>query len=299
MKTRIFSLMLVITLTVSLCAVGSFTAFSASEVRFILRADKSEAKAGETVNYSVSLSACEHVQALQVSLEFPDGLIYLKGEAESGISKTLDAARAEYSDVGRVFASFGSGDYSSDRETPLFSFSCKVSDTAESGKTYTVSVSELIAVAPGDVEILSQWDTSDGAVTVPGSSGGSGGSASSPGVGDSGSSSGSASSGGAGSSDGADDAATSSADGGTAVGTSSDGADTPAEKQTDENGKVIDPQSSDGGGAVLTIGASTADEAQGGGMIWLFVVIGIAAVLAAAVVIYFFVRKKKKEKEKS
>lgn len=290
MIKRILSLLTAILLTFAVCFASAPKGYCADEVRFILRADKTQVKAGDVVAYTVSMGKCAHIQAIQVSLDIPSGLLSVSGEAAEGIKETLGAAMADYSDVGEVFASFGTGDYSCDTETLLFTFSCKVGNTAESGKTYTIGASELLAIAPGDEELPAVWDNADAGVTVAGSAdtGSSGGGSS----GGAGASSGPDASGGAGSS-----YAPGGEEGSSPV--TSDGSQAPAEQQTDENGSVLspsDPQS--GESTVPTVGAASANEAQGGGSAWIFIVVGMAAVIAAAVIAYFLIRNKNKKKEK-
>ena len=224
-------------------------------------------------------------------LDIPDGLIYQSGKPAEGIRETLGAAMADYADEGLTFASIGLGDYSSDGETLLFTFSCKVADTAKAGDVLKVGAVLTEAVNPDDEILESVFDNDGAAVTVSGS--GSSGSADSSGL------AGGSADGSAGSGDTQSGSASSAAENpgdGAQSGASEGAADAPDQKQTDENGSVIASEKAENDTQIPTAGAATDNEAKGGSA-WIFIVIGIAAVIAAAVIIYFLIRKKNKEKE--
>lgn len=273
-------------MTVMMCVITAAQVSSAGVVRYILTADRNTAEPGETINYKVSLGACEHIQATQVSLDIPEGLIYLSGKPADGITQTLGAAMADYADAGKTFASIGLGDYSSDEETLLFTFSCKVADTVKNGDRLKVGVVLTEAVNPDDEILESVFDNDDAVVTVTGASS-SGGSSSSGGF-DSSSGSGSSGEGGS-----------ASAIAGEGGGSQSGGTSS-AQEETDENGNliVIAPDSAqDGTSASTADRIATDNQAKGGISPWIFVVIGVAAAMAVFVALYFYIGNKNKKKE--
>ncbi|MBQ6152626.1 MAG: hypothetical protein IJJ15_02635 [Ruminococcus sp.] len=288
MTKRIISVCTAVMLIIVMCISVSFTAFSAEEVSYIIQADKSSAAVGDTIYYTVSLGKCSHVQSTQVTLDIPEGLSYIEGKAADGIDDTLGAAMAQYADEGRTFASFGLGDYSSDKETLLFTFSCKVAETAEGGKTYTIGVKQLVTGDPDDEDIPCVWNSDNAAVTVSGS--GSSGGTGSSGKEDS--------SDGTGSSNGAGDASSPAENGSGSQDVSPDGGtDAKAQEQTDEDGNVIMLRPADSESSTATSDSATTDQATGGISPWIFVVIGVAAAIAAFIAIYFFMEYKKRKKE--
>ena len=268
---KLFSLLLALLTVLSLSLFCTGTTLAASQTRFILKADKTAAKPAEVIHYTVSLAPCEHIQALQVTLAIPDGLIYQNGgKAAEGIAQTLGAAMADYADEGKTFASFGLGDYSSEKETLLFSFSCKVADTVKKGDVLRVNAEVIEAVDPDDEPLPAVFVNDSAAVTATASG----------------------------------QKASFGASGGAASGTTdADGVIGAIDQtlQTDENGNIIEKPSD--GGEFGTTGSAAEDffyavlNGAKGISPWAFVLIGVAVVLIAAGII-FFIRKAKRRKTK-
>ena len=81
MKKRIasFALAFVMILTVVAAALPVFAAGSTS---FTVTADKSEAKPGETINYTVTMDAVENLGGLVLELDIPEGLTFVEGSGK-------------------------------------------------------------------------------------------------------------------------------------------------------------------------------------------------------------------------
>ncbi len=166
MNKKITSIVLAVALVLTMIAIAVPAVLAENGTLVHAYPDKTEVKPGDTVEYTLTLGPCEHIAGTQITLSIPDGLEYITGAAVDGIAATLGAVSADYNSASLTFASFGIGDYSSETETPLAKFTCKVSDSAADGATYEIGCEELVLSDPDDEELDCTFYTTSSKITV-------------------------------------------------------------------------------------------------------------------------------------
>jgi len=129
MNKRIMSIVLVLVMLIGLVAAVVPVA-AAGSTSFAMTADKTEAKPGDTITYTVSIGAVEDIVGFKLKLAIPAGLTYVEGSgaAVEGLEDTMDAVKAEFTESSKVFI-FGANSrtsYTSASETVLMTFQCTV-----------------------------------------------------------------------------------------------------------------------------------------------------------------------------
>lgn len=168
MKKRILALVLSLALIIGL--VPMTVALAASDTTLKVTADKTTAAPGDTINYTVSIGSIEHLMGADFEIVIPQGLVYVEGSGKlvDNLVSTLGCVQAVWEDEYKLFAMYGSGDYSSVNDTVIVTFSCTVAANAETG----VLVPDFANVALSDTnfEEFTTQTVNDGAkvnVVIP------------------------------------------------------------------------------------------------------------------------------------
>lgn len=114
-------------------------AFAASSV-ITVSADKIDAGPGDVITFSVILGPVEDMGTMQMALVIPDGLSYVSGSGRlaDGLRNTLGYDTVSFAESSKIINGYASAkDYSSDTETLICTFQCKV----EEGFSGTAEVS--------------------------------------------------------------------------------------------------------------------------------------------------------------
>lgn len=138
MKKRIVAVIMTLVMVMALLPT---TVFATNSITFRVVADKSTAVPGDTINYTVKMGAVTNLAYLKIKLSIPAGLTYVSGSAPADIETTLNAKSAAYTDSTKIFL-VGSAEYTGTGEIVLFSFSCKVDETAKGNSTVTLIVDD-------------------------------------------------------------------------------------------------------------------------------------------------------------
>ncbi len=131
MNRRITSILLCFILLFSMIvtAVPAMAVTAAKEVSFT--ADKAEATVGDTITYTVTLGAIEHLNNGGFTLVLPQGLTYSGYSVPSGLKTLLAGTGAlEWTESTLSFNFYGDADYTSASETVLLTFTCTVDEGA-------------------------------------------------------------------------------------------------------------------------------------------------------------------------
>ena len=108
----------------------TFAVYAASTVIYVT-ADKTEAEPGDTVNFTVSMGPVSDMGSMQMKLDIPDGLTYVKGSGAlaDGLQKELGFDMLDFTESSLIINGVAStADYSSKSETKVCTFSCTVDD---------------------------------------------------------------------------------------------------------------------------------------------------------------------------
>lgn len=143
MNKRIASLLLCFVMVFALMAITTpaFADTSAHPpVTFTIKPDKTTAKPGDTITYQAIIGPVEKLQIAQFKLVIPDELEYTGGSSPEGLTEKLNAASAEFTSSTMKFVLGGIKDYTSNSDTLLATFTCKVKAGVAAGKMPVVTV---------------------------------------------------------------------------------------------------------------------------------------------------------------
>ena len=165
MNKRITSLVLVFVLVVSLLATA-VPALAAQPKEITFTPDKTKVSPGETVTYTVTIGAIEHLRSMQFRLIVPEELGYVSGKEVDGLKELLDADKAEYTDSTKAMVISGGGDYTSTEDTKIMTFTCKIPETTTPGD-YKISLDGNEMVGDTNfMDIIVTWNLEVSKVTV-------------------------------------------------------------------------------------------------------------------------------------
>lgn len=145
MNKRITTLFLCLVMVVAMLvsAIPVFAEPSAHPpVTFTIKPDKTTASPGDTITYQAILGPVEKLQTGQFELVIPDELEYTGGSSPEGLKDKLNAEAASFTPTTKVFAFYGSGEYTSTGDTLLATFTCKVKAGTATGAKPVVKVKE-------------------------------------------------------------------------------------------------------------------------------------------------------------
>ena len=172
MNKRITTLFLCL-VTVAAMLVSAIPVFAETSahppVTFTIKADKTTASPGDTITYQAILGPVEKLQTGQFELVIPDELEYTGGSSPEGLKDKLNAEAASFTPTTKVFALYGSGEYTSTGDTLLATFTCKVKAGTAAGKKPAVTVNTETDFFFADSEekyYTTNYEPNNSAVTV-------------------------------------------------------------------------------------------------------------------------------------
>ena len=130
MKKRIISIVLSVIMLICIMPISS--ALADDPISVIVSADKTSVYRGDTVVFTVSIGAVEHLMGAEFKVDVPMGMTYIAGSATvaDGLKETLGCQAADWTESTKKFTMYGEGDYSSNSPTKFLTFSCTVDMTA-------------------------------------------------------------------------------------------------------------------------------------------------------------------------
>ena len=164
---RIVAVLLAALLTAACLPLGATAADSGVEV--VVTADKSFAKPGETVSFTVTLkpTGSYTVGGMAFSLEIPDGLTYVKGSGKvpQGLNDKLGQYKTAFEDSTLVFVSGGAGRYQGKDDLVLLTFSCTANENADGD--FSVTLYNSYSERSGSVDMVAPVDSQGNIATIP------------------------------------------------------------------------------------------------------------------------------------
>ena len=107
--------------------------FAATPTKFTITPDKTEAHPGDTITYTVKMSAVQKIAGMKFKFSIPDGLSFVEGKEVDGLAAKLNAFKAEFVAASKVFIVTG-GNYTSTEDTTLMTFKCSVNEGTTGNK---------------------------------------------------------------------------------------------------------------------------------------------------------------------
>ena len=116
--------------------------FAVTPTKFTITPDKTEAHPGDTITYTVKMSAVQKLAGMKFKLSIPAGLTFIEGKEVDGLAGTLHAGgKAEFTTQTKVFVVYGAN-YTSTEETTLMTFKCSVDEGITGDKDVTFIVDD-------------------------------------------------------------------------------------------------------------------------------------------------------------
>lgn len=163
---RIVAVLLAALLTAACLPLGATAADSG--VGVVVTADKSFAKPGETVSFTVTLkpTGSYTVGGMAFSLEIPDGLTYVKGSGTvpQGLNDKLGQYKTAFEDSTLVFVSGGAGRYQGKDDLVLLTFSCTADENADGD--FSVTLYNSYSECSGSVDMVAPVDSQGNITTI-------------------------------------------------------------------------------------------------------------------------------------
>lgn len=140
--------------------------FAAGTTSLVVTADKTTAYPDDTVNFAISIGAVEHLMGAEFKLVIPAEMTYVAGSASvaDGLKATLGCASADWTENSMKFTMYGDGDYSSNSNTKILTFSCKINSNTVG--SVAPQITDIVLSNTEFEEIATQVDATTGIVNV-------------------------------------------------------------------------------------------------------------------------------------
>ena len=134
MKNRIISILTIFFLLINLMPISFVTAAS-PKVTVSVIPDVEEANNGDTINYTVTCSATDKVQSIQLTLDIPEGLTYVQnsGKVDSNINSSLGVTldEADFTEAEKLVTISHRSPFTLNGNVKIATFQCKVNNNAK------------------------------------------------------------------------------------------------------------------------------------------------------------------------
>lgn len=164
MKKRIVSIILSVLMLISVVPISYV--FAAEATNIIVTADKITAYPDDVVNFSISIGSVEHLMGAEFKVTIPTGMTYVTGSAfvADGLKATLGCASADWTESSMKFTMYGDGDYSSNDNTKILTFSCRINSNVSD--SIAPQITDIVLSNTEFEEILTQVTDDAGTVSV-------------------------------------------------------------------------------------------------------------------------------------
>ncbi len=128
-KKRLRALIISLIMAIALLAQPA-VAFAASSTVITISSDKTEVEPGDVITFAITIGPVKDMGTMQMEFVIPEGLTLISGTAKftDGLKKTLGYDDLDFKNPFGVVGFASEADYSSDSDTPICTFQCKVED---------------------------------------------------------------------------------------------------------------------------------------------------------------------------
>lgn len=163
MKKKVTAILILVAILISLIP-NSFTYAVEPKATITVCADKTEAKKGEEITYSIQMSTKEAVGSIMFTLDIPEGLTYVSNSGALATNFTelvgnLD--EADYTETEKLVTIAHRSPFSINGTVTLATFKCRVNENAVD--SYTVGLKDVEVTIGQNYDILSN----DECIVVP------------------------------------------------------------------------------------------------------------------------------------
>ena len=140
MNKRILSILLCLMLVVSLLVLAVPVNAAPKSATLTLTADKTEAKPGDTVKFTVTLGPIEYLGSTEFDIAVPNGMTFVSSETTEGLATIMDVGGAQFSGKHFSLAAFANA-YTSEKDQELGVITCTIDEGATGKLTLSANVS--------------------------------------------------------------------------------------------------------------------------------------------------------------
>ena len=134
MKNKIVSILTIFFLLINLMPISLVNA-ATPKVTLTVTPDKETANNGDTINYTVTCSATDKVQSIQLTLDIPEGLTYVQnsGKLDSNINSSLGVTldEADFTETEKLITISHRSPFSLNGNVKIATFQCKVDNNTK------------------------------------------------------------------------------------------------------------------------------------------------------------------------
>ena len=132
MNKRITSIVLCLVMLVSMMAVAA-PVTAVDSLTFTITPDRTEALPGDTITYTLTMSAVEQLGGMKLKLVIPEGLSWVSGSSDvpANLKSELGFGEASFKEQTLVFIGAANEYITTDSTTVLMTFQCTVNEGAE------------------------------------------------------------------------------------------------------------------------------------------------------------------------
>lgn len=134
MKNKIVSILTIFFLLINLMPISLVNA-ATPKVTLTVTPNVEEANNGDTINYTVTCSATDKVQSIQLTLDIPDGLTYVQnsGKVDSNINSSLGVTldEADFTEAEKLVTISHRSPFTLNGNVKIATFQCKVNNNAK------------------------------------------------------------------------------------------------------------------------------------------------------------------------
>lgn len=151
MKKKFISIFIILVMLINMIPV-TFANAATPKVTVTVDADKTEAKRGEEITYTIKCKAPEGVCSIQLALDIPTGLTYVSGDIAQNLEDVIgDVTEASYTKSEKLILIAHYLPISLTEDVTLATFKCKVNDDANG--EYSVGLKD-VEFTDSDIETI-------------------------------------------------------------------------------------------------------------------------------------------------
>lgn len=143
MKKKVLAMLLLLVMIIGLIPTSTIFALPSSTAVFMVKADKTQAKAGDVINYSVEIQQTGKLNTLEATICIPEGLTLVPGSLTTIERSVLGWDDFGFNEDDLLFSGFGSISYEETEPIVVANFKCTV-DEDSVGK-YKVTLIDYVA----------------------------------------------------------------------------------------------------------------------------------------------------------
>ena len=157
MKRKLISIFIILVMLINLVPIVSVNAATPTATVTVI-ADKTEAKRGDVINYTIKCTATEGLHSIQLALDIPAGLTYVadSGAIASNLRDVIgNVTEASYTEAEKLILIAHYSPFSLTEDVTLATFKCKVNNDANG--EYSVGLKD-VEFTDSNIDVIDEAD---------------------------------------------------------------------------------------------------------------------------------------------